>query len=61
LFPVIARYTKCSKFRALTAQSLGMIGNPDAVDALILATRDANPEVRIWTVWALDEIDGKDR
>lgn len=42
--------------RALTAHTLGIIGDPGAIDALIAASRDSNPEVRTWTVWALDEI-----
>jgi HEAT repeat protein len=43
--------------RALAAESLGVIGSPAAIDALIAASRDNDPEVRAWAVWALDEIE----
>lgn len=47
--------------RALAAESLGVVGSPAAIDALIVASRDNDPEVRAWAVWALDEIDVENR
>ena len=42
--------------RMATAYSLGRIGDVRAVDALIAAVRDPDPDVRAMVVWALDEI-----
>lgn len=42
--------------RAGAARSLGLLGDPRAIDGLVAATRDPEPAVRSMAVWALDEI-----
>ncbi len=45
-----------ARVRQEAARVLGKIGDPQFVEALIDKLRDPDPEVRSWTVWALDEI-----
>jgi beta-lactamase regulating signal transducer with metallopeptidase domain len=42
--------------RARAAERLGLLGAPEAVDALLDALEDEDPAVRATAVWALDEI-----
>ncbi|MCG8470000.1 MAG: HEAT repeat domain-containing protein [Gemmatimonadetes bacterium] len=44
------------RVRAVAAERLGRLGDPDAVEALLDAIADEDPTVRATAVWALDEI-----
>lgn len=45
-----------AQVRVSAAETLGIIGHPGAVAALMTSLQDSDPDVRAMAVWALDEI-----
>jgi HEAT repeat protein len=52
----VALRHKHGRARASAAEALGSIGDPDAVEALIEALKDEDPDVCRWAAWALGRI-----